>query len=101
VHCTSRCVEHESIATAIVEAASSPEEPCDLIFIGSHGRNLFSQMVLGSVTTKVQAMCEIPVLVYRDPHAFNTKSENKNKPKRKKVPSSAKTEKKAARKRKS
>jgi nucleotide-binding universal stress UspA family protein len=109
VHCTSRCVEHESIATAIVETASSPEEPCDLIFIGSHGRNLFSQMVLGSVTTKVQAMCEIPVLVYRDPHAFNTeseggsrgKSESKNKPKRKKTPSSAKTEKKTARRRKS
>jgi nucleotide-binding universal stress UspA family protein len=101
VHCTSRCVEHESIATAIVEAAASREEPCDLIFIGSHGRNLFSQMILGSVTTKVQAMCEIPVLVYRDPHGFNTKSESENKPKAKKTPSSTKTEKNAARKRKS
>lgn len=103
VHCTSRCVEHESIAAAIVEAASSPEEPCDLIFIGSHGRNLFSQMILGSVTTKVQAMCEIPVLVYRDPRAFNTKSESESKTKstRKKTQPSAKTEKKVARKRKS
>lgn len=100
VHCTSRCVEHESIATAIVEAASSPDEPCDLIFIGSHGRNLFSQMILGSVTTKVQAMCEIPVLVYRDPHAFNAKAEGENKksPKQAKKQSSTKTAKKAARK---
>ncbi len=107
VHCTSRCVEHESIAAAIVEAAASPEEPCDLIFIGSHGRNLFSQMILGSVTTKVQAMCEIPVLVYRDPHSFNTKSEsgsegtNEAEPKRKKKRPSTKTAKKAARKTKS
>jgi hypothetical protein len=24
-------------------------------------------MLLGSVTTKVQALCDIPVLIYRDP----------------------------------
>jgi nucleotide-binding universal stress UspA family protein len=101
VHCTSRCVEHESIAAAIVETAASPEEPCDLIFIGSHGRNLFSQMILGSVTTKVQAMCEIPVLIYRDPHAFNTKSGNGSKRESENKPKQKKTEKKAARKRKS
>ena len=28
---------------------------------------MVSQFFLGSVTTKVQAMCDVPVLVYRDP----------------------------------
>lgn len=67
VRCTSLGLEHDSPAAAIVETAASTDAPCDLIFIGSHGRGLFSQMLLGSVTTKVQALCDIPVLVYRDP----------------------------------
>jgi nucleotide-binding universal stress UspA family protein len=67
VRCTSLSVESDSPATAIVAAAASSETPCDLIFIGSHGRGVVSQMFLGSVTTKVQSMCDIPVLVYRDP----------------------------------
>ena len=68
VRCTSRAVENDNPAVAIVETASSPETPCDLIFIGAHGHGLFSQVFLGSVTTKVQAMCAIPVLVYREPN---------------------------------
>ncbi|MEQ1517874.1 MAG: universal stress protein [Usitatibacteraceae bacterium] len=67
VRCTTDAVEHDSPAAAIVEAAGSPDAPCDLIFIGSHGRGVVSQFFLGSVTTKVQALCDIPVLVYRDP----------------------------------
>ena len=67
VRCASLGIEHDSPAAAIVETAASGDAPCDLIFIGSHGRGVFSQMLLGSVTTKVQALCDIPVLVYRDP----------------------------------
>ncbi len=66
VACTSLCIENDSPATAIVDTAVASDSPCDLVFMGSHGRSLFSQMFLGSVTTKVQTMCDVPVLVYRD-----------------------------------
>lgn len=69
VRCTSLAIQSESPAAAIVATAASPDSPCDLIFIGSHGRGVFSQIFLGSVTTRVQAMCDVPVLVYRDPPA--------------------------------
>lgn len=67
VSCTSLCIENDSPAAAIVATAVSTDAPCDLVFIGSHGRSVFSQLFLGSVTTKVQTMCDVPVLVYRDP----------------------------------
>jgi nucleotide-binding universal stress UspA family protein len=67
VKCTALAVENESPARAIVAAAWSAETPCDLVFIGSHGRGVVAQTILGSVTTKVQALCTVPVLVYRDP----------------------------------
>lgn len=38
---------------------------CDLIFMGSHGRSGWGQLLLGSVTAKVLSSCEIPVLVHR------------------------------------
>lgn len=67
VPCMPLGIEHDSPAAAIVETASAADAPCDLIFIGSHGRGVVSQFFLGSITTKVQASCDIPVLVYRDP----------------------------------
>jgi nucleotide-binding universal stress UspA family protein len=70
VRCTSLAMESDSAATAIVATAGSADSPCDLIFMGSHGRGVVSQMFLGSVTTKVQSLCDIPVLVYRDPKAI-------------------------------
>ncbi|MGZ3158106.1 MAG: universal stress protein [Burkholderiaceae bacterium] len=45
--------------------ATAEAQHCDLIFIGSHGRSGWSQLLLGSVTAKVLAICQIPVLVYR------------------------------------
>ena len=50
-------------AHKIVEVAR--QQDCDLIFIGSHGRSGLEQLILGSVTSKVLSLCEIPVLVYR------------------------------------
>lgn len=38
---------------------------CDLIFIASHGRSGVGQLLLGSTTSKVLSMCDIPVLVHR------------------------------------
>ena len=48
--------------SAIADAAT--EQACDLIFMGSHGRSGLGQLLLGSVTTKVLNLCQIPVLVH-------------------------------------
>ncbi len=53
----------EQPAVGIVEAANNTL--CDLICIGSHGYGGLTQLFLGSVTTKVLSLCDIPVLVYR------------------------------------
>jgi nucleotide-binding universal stress UspA family protein len=54
-----------SDATAQEIAHQAEESHCDLIFMGSHGRSGWGQLLLGSVTTKVLSTCEIPVLVHR------------------------------------
>lgn len=54
-----------SEATAQPIVATAEEQHCDLIFMGSHGRSGWGQLLLGSVTSKVLAICQIPVLVYR------------------------------------
>lgn len=53
----------EHTAAKIVEVAAS--HGCDLIFIGSHGRSGWGQLLLGSVTNKVLSHSRIPVLVHR------------------------------------
>ena len=37
----------------------------DMVIMGSHGHGVFSNLVLGSVATKVLAGCKVPVLVIR------------------------------------
>lgn len=59
----SAIVYSEQTAQKIVEIAQ--QQQCDLIFIGSHGRSGLGQLLLGSVTSKVLALCDIPVFVYR------------------------------------
>lgn len=46
-------------------AKMAREDNYDLIFIGSHGRNGWGQLILGSVTNKLMSLSEIPVLVHR------------------------------------
>jgi nucleotide-binding universal stress UspA family protein len=53
----------DSAALKIVEVAD--EQYCDLIFIGSHGRSGWGQLLLGSVTNKVLSHTTRPVLVHR------------------------------------
>ncbi len=53
----------DSPALKIVEIAEKYE--CDLIFMGSHGRSGFGQLLLGSVTNKVLSHTLKPVLVHR------------------------------------
>ncbi|AHV94779.1 universal stress protein [Bordetella holmesii] len=45
--------------------ATARDKGCDLIAIASHGRSGLSAMLLGSVTQKVLAHSDLPVLVYR------------------------------------
>jgi len=51
-------------AAAKIVAVAEQEE-CDLIFMGSHGRSGWGQLLLGSVTNKVLSHSRIPVLVHR------------------------------------
>jgi nucleotide-binding universal stress UspA family protein len=50
-------------ALKIVEVAE--QTGCDLIFMGSHGRSGWGQLLLGSVTNKVLSHTAKPVLVHR------------------------------------
>jgi nucleotide-binding universal stress UspA family protein len=53
----------ESAGLKIVDVAE--DQHCDLIFIGSHGRSGWGQLLLGSVTNKVLSHTTKPVLVHR------------------------------------
>lgn len=53
----------DSPALKIVEVAN--QHGCDLIFMGSHGRSGWGQLLLGSVTHKVLSHSRLPVLVHR------------------------------------
>lgn len=63
VPCEAMTVFAESAALKIVAVAQ--ERACDLIFMGSHGRSGWGQLLLGSVTNKVLSHSTIPVLVHR------------------------------------
>ena len=53
----------DATAQKIVEVAE--QYACDLIFMGSHGRSGWGQLLLGSVTNKVLSHTQKPVLVHR------------------------------------
>ena len=61
--CRSLTAFAEHTALKIVEVAE--QQQCDLIFMGSHGRSGWGQLLLGSVTNKVLSHTRIPVLVHR------------------------------------
>ncbi|WP_075791505.1 universal stress protein [Massilia putida] len=63
VRCSAHAVLDYSPADAIVATAESRD--CDLIFMGSHGRRGLSRLLAGSVTQKVLADAQVPVLVMR------------------------------------
>jgi nucleotide-binding universal stress UspA family protein len=50
---------------ADVIASTATKGKFDLLMMGSHGHGVLSSLVMGSVTTKVMAHCETPVLVVR------------------------------------
>lgn len=63
VHYSSITKTSDNTAQTIVDTAE--EYHCDLIFMGSHGRSGLGKLLLGSVTSKVLALCDIPAFVYR------------------------------------
>lgn len=63
VKCSGITTFSDRTALKIVEVAL--ENACDLIFMGSHGRSGWGQLLLGSVTSKVLSHSKIPVLVHR------------------------------------
>ena len=63
VACSAITAFSDSAATQIVDAAK--QNGCDLIFMGSHGRSGWGQLLLGSVTNKVLSHSTLPVLVHR------------------------------------
>lgn len=46
-------------------AQRATEGGFDLVILGSHGHGAIANVVLGSVATKVLALCKVPVLVVR------------------------------------
>ncbi len=56
-------VSAPAAAPAIVAVAK--RQKCGLIVMGSHGRGGLGQLLLGSVTNRVLAICHVPVLVHR------------------------------------
>ena len=63
IRCNTMVLESEAPYEGIIEAAK--RNTCDLIFMASHGRRGFSELLLGSETQKVLTHSKIPVLVYR------------------------------------
>jgi len=61
--CDSLTAFSDTVALKIVDVAD--QRGCDLIFMGSHGRSGWGQLLLGSVTNKVLSQAKIPVLVHR------------------------------------
>jgi len=59
------CMTAFSDAAALKIVDVAEQEGCDLIFMGSHGRSGWGQLLLGSVTNKVLSHTTKPVLVHR------------------------------------
>jgi nucleotide-binding universal stress UspA family protein len=60
-----RCLTAFSDTAALKIVDVAEQENCDLIFMGSHGRSGWGQLLLGSVTNKVLSHTTKPVLVHR------------------------------------
>jgi len=63
VRCKCTCVEGAFPYLEIINAAR--RHSCDLIVMASHSRRGISRLLLGSQTSKVLALADIPVLVCR------------------------------------
>jgi nucleotide-binding universal stress UspA family protein len=46
-------------------AAAADSQRFDMVIMGSHGQSTLTNLVMGSVATKVLAHCKVPVLLVR------------------------------------
>lgn len=58
-------VEHRVGDAGPLIAQQATEGGFDLVLLGSHGRGAVAGIVLGSVVTKVLALCRVPALIIR------------------------------------
>jgi len=65
VRCTPLHIGRYPPAATIVDTAT--RERCDLIVMGSHGHGALGQLLVGSVTSRVAAICSVPLLIVRVP----------------------------------
>lgn len=63
-NCGKHILLGRSIPEEILKYAQT--EKCDLIVIGSHGRNALANLIVGSVTQQLTRTSSIPVMVIRD-----------------------------------
>ncbi len=63
VVCVGDTIERNVVYEGIIETAKA--ESCDLIVMGSHGRQGVKALILGSVAQKVLTHSEIPVLIVK------------------------------------
>lgn len=63
VKCTPVTAFSDVPAQKIADAAL--ENGCDLIFMGSHGRTGLNKLLIGSVTSRVLGLSQLPILVDR------------------------------------
>lgn len=58
-------IEHEVGNAGRLVARRASEGRYDLVVLGSHGHGAIAGIVMGSVVTKVLALCKVPALIVR------------------------------------
>ncbi|UXI66462.1 universal stress protein [Tahibacter amnicola] len=60
-------IDHKAVVgdPAAVITRTATQGKYDLVVMGSHGRGVFGNLLLGSVVTKVLSGCQVPVLIVR------------------------------------
>jgi nucleotide-binding universal stress UspA family protein len=64
VDCASDTIERNVVYEGVIETAQA--EGCDLIVMGSHGRQGIKALILGSVAQKVLTHAKVPVLIVKE-----------------------------------
>ncbi len=59
----------QNVSTAIIEVGQATD--CDLVVMGTHGRERFARLLLGSVAERVSRQAQIPVLLIHENTVFS------------------------------